>query len=292
MSKGLEKYYVHKYNRVGEMFRDTTGYDILFVGSSRTHTTVFPRVIDSVTGKTSYNTGVDGGGMFDFKMTLDAYLAVHPAPSMVVMTIDPNSFNGDEVLFDPMQYFPVIKNNRVLDSTFSTLGYKTFVIKYLPWFSFIYLDDYSKNIAIDGFRGKKDLTPGEFENRGYRTNTNNCLDPSLHRKDSNLIKPNPALVKLFQSMLDTCKVRNIPVMLTFAPEYRHEFSGTFKNIEVFNHLIDSISNRNGLTFYRDDNLDFITDSCLFRDIKHVNTEGGIIYSRILGNRLKEKISSK
>jgi hypothetical protein len=286
MNKGLKNYYVHKYSRVYEMFADSSKYDILFIGSSRTHTTISPLIIDSITGKSSYNTGVDAGGIFDFKSTLDAFLLVHPNPSLVVVTIDPNSFNGESALFDPMQYFPVVTKNKVLENAIAQSGYKTFIIKYIPWLNFIYLDDYTKNIAVSGLRGKKELDKGEYGYKGYRTNSNACIDPVLNRKDSVELKPNPALIKMFQSIIDTCNRRKIKIMLTFAPEYKHEFSGTFKNIGVFNNLIDSLTKINGLKIYREDNLDLNRDSCLFRDIKHLNTPGSILYSRILAERIK------
>lgn len=287
MQTGLNKYYVHKYNRVHEMFGDSTKYDILFIGSSRTHTTVIPKVIDSITGKSSYNAGADAGRMFDFKLTLDAFLQAHPDPSLIVFNIDPNSFDGDAVIFDPMQYFPVIDDNKEIEKIFTKTGYKTFLLKHIPWLSFIYLDDYSKNVSITGFKGSKDIEAGGYENKGYRSNGNTCVDPFLFRNDSSLIKPNTVLIGLFQAMLDTCKARKIPVLLTYAPEYRHTFSKTFKNIDIFNNLIDSFTNRNGLQIYRDDTLALNNDSCLFRDIKHLNTPGGVVYSQILGQRIKE-----
>jgi hypothetical protein len=284
---GLKKYYVHRNNRVYEMFKDSTKYDILFIGSSRTHTTIYPKLIDSVTDRSSYNTGVDAGRMCDFKMTLDAFLLAHPNPSLVVFTIDPNSFNGDDKVFDPMQYFSLIRYNKVLANTLAQSGHKTFILKFIPWMNFIYMDDYSKNISISGYRGMKDVGPGEFEYKGYQSNSNDCISQTLFRNDSVLIKPNPVLVQMFQAMLDTCKKRNIQVMLTFAPEYKHEFSRSFKNIDAFNKVLDSMTRGNGLKIYRDDSLSMNSDSCLFRDIKHVNTSGGLLYSKILGERIRK-----
>lgn len=284
-NKGLKKYYSHKYGRALEIFTNKTNYDVLFIGSSRTHTTVIPRIIDSITGLNSYNAGVDGGTLLDFKMTFDGYLVNHPAPRLLVLTIDPVSFNNVSTVYDPMQYFSFVKNPAV-EKIFSSTGYSTFIMKNIPALNYIYMDDYSKNMAFAGLRGKNEIPAGEFDDKGFQSNTTLCIDPVKYKNDSSNIVPVAEQINLFQAIIDTCRSRNIQLVITYAPEYRHQFMNTIKNGETFTSLVYEKVRTNGLMFFRDDSLAMNKDSCLFRDLRHVNTTGAAAYSVILGQRLK------
>lgn len=284
-AKGLKQFYHHKYDRVKEIFTGNTNYDIVFIGSSRTHTSIIPGIIDSVTGLHSYNAGVEGGNLLDFKMTWDGYLVNHPDPKLLVLTIDPGSLNDIPTLYNPMQYFPFVRKNAVIEKVFAATGYRTFIFKYLPAFNYIYMDDYSKNMAIAGLRGKSEIEPGDFEDKGYLSNTYLCVDPVKYKFDSSYIDPVEKQVNRLQAIIDTCRNRNIQLMITYAPEYKYQFLGTIKNAGTFTNLMYEKLNANKLLFYRDDSLAMNTDSCLFRDLRHVNKPGAKTYSIILGQRI-------
>lgn len=224
--------------------------------------------------------------MLDYKMTLDGYLINHPPPKLLVLTIDPAAFSHIPTLFDPMQYFLVAKKNEVVAKTLSSTGYKSFILKYIPALSYIYMDDYSKSKALAGLRGQIEITEGEFEDKGYLSNSNKCLDLLRYRGDSSDIRLDTARIKMFQSIVDTCKKKGIALILTYAPEYRGEFAATIRNFKAFTDLMDEKVKTNDLFFYRDDSLEMNKDSCFFRDIRHVNIAGSIEYSKILGQRLK------
>ena len=247
-SKGLSKYYHHKHERVIEIFTGYTKYDILFIGSSRTHTAIIPKIIDSITGLSSYNAGVDGGIMLDFKMTFDGYLLNHPSPALLVLTIDPASFNRTDTIYDPIQYFPIVGKNDAVKKVFAKMDYSTFILKYIPALSYIYMDDNSKSMALAGLWGKSEILPGEFEDKGYLSNTDNCLDPVKYRKDSSNIAPVLSRINMFQAIIDICKSKNIQLIITYAPEYRYRFEGTIRNFNTFTDLMYEKVNANRLLF--------------------------------------------
>jgi hypothetical protein len=283
--KGMDKYYCHKDKRLTEIFTAKANYDLLFLGSSRTHTTIVPGIIDSITGLTSYNAGVEGGSMLDFKMTLEGYLINHPPPIVIILTIDPGTFTYVSTVFDPMQYLKVSKTNKVVKKTLQSIGYNTFILQYIPMFNYIYMDDYSKSRAIAGLKGQTEIPAGDFEDKGYLSNSNSCLDAVRYRRDTGRINIDSSGINLFQSIIYTCKKRKISLILTYAPEYKNEFSGTITNFEEFIAFMDKKAKENNLLFYRDDTLSMNNDSCFFRDVRHVNKQGSFAYSKILGNRL-------
>lgn len=287
--KGLTKYYNHRYPRLTEIFAKNTHYDILFIGSSRTHTTIIPSIIDSCTGLSSFNAGVEGGGLLDFKMTLDGYLQNHPGPRLLVLTIDPTSFEYSSSLYNPVQYFPFVKKNSSISNALSSTGYRTFLIKHFPFFNFIYMDDYLKNNALAGLRNSTEMADGEFQDKGFLSNTDHCVDLTKYTKDTLTLSPAADRIEMFQAIADTCNKRNIKLVITYAPEYRHQFKRIIKNFSTFTSVLYDKSNENRLLLYRDDSLGMNTDSCLFRDVRHVNTPGAVAYSTIIGQRIKTLI---
>ncbi|HEY6063316.1 MAG TPA: hypothetical protein VIV35_06880 [Chitinophagaceae bacterium] len=259
----------------------------MFIGSSRTHSTIYPKIIDSITGLSSYNAGVDGGSMRDFKMTLDGYLVNHPSPKFLFLTIDPASYERSGTIYDPIQYFPFIKKNKVIEKAFLSMGYYTFLMKNVPVLNFIYMDDYSKNNAIAGLMGKTEIPAGEFQDNGFLSNTRKCLDSTDKYKNGfGTISPDPKNINMFQSMIDTCINRNIQLVITYAPEYKHRLKSLISNFNTFIGLMYDKVNANKLMYYRDDSLAMNTDSCLFKDLLHVNVYGAVVYSKILGQRIK------
>ena len=113
IDQGLNKFYIHKEERLNEIFKNDTNHDILFIGSSRTHTTINPKIVDSICNSNSYNAGVEGGNLLEFKMTWDAYLENHPAPRVLVLTLDINSFDLSRKFFNYTQYFSYLNNTQI-----------------------------------------------------------------------------------------------------------------------------------------------------------------------------------
>lgn len=285
IEKGLAKYYIHKFPRIQEIFNDTTSYDILYIGSSRTHTTIFPSVVDSITGLSGYNAGVEGGNFFEFKLTLDGYLAKHPSPKFGVLTIDCESFNLDKKIFFPVQYFQVLQNPAIRKTFKDLKEYKLFFIEQLSFLRLIYYDDYIKNLAVQGLLGQNELSHGNsFQNKGYLSNGYTCTD-TLTKYKTQKIKLSKEGLEKMQAIIDTCKAKNIRVFLTYAPEYNFRYQSSFSNFDELVRIINDVAIKNNILFYRDDSLELCKNPCYFTNYGHVNTYGAIEYSKILGQRI-------
>lgn len=289
IDKGQKKFHSHKYGRVREIFQDTARYDILFLGSSRTHGGIYPRIIDSVTGKKSYNGGVEGGNLYEFKLTLDGYLFHHPAPQLVVLNIDPPSFDLERKMFFPLQYFEELRNPALEQAFKSNKQFKFHIIRYVPFMRLMYFDDYSKSMALRGLMGSSELTQfgNAIEDNGFLSLGNSILDTSssipFQKSD---LKIEQSGLNALSAIIDTCKSRNIRIVFGYAPEYNFTWEKSFNNFSVFLQTIDSFKRMHHIPFYRDDSLSICRDPKNFAGYAHVNTSGAIQYSRILGERLK------
>ena len=65
----------------------------IFMGSSRMLHYVDPRIIDSVCKTTSYNLGIDGLRITEMRMLLRICIEVHKIPRMLILNVDPSSFD-------------------------------------------------------------------------------------------------------------------------------------------------------------------------------------------------------
>lgn len=287
IEKGANEYHVHKFSRMREIYKSEEYYDILCLGSSRTHVTIYPSVIDSITGLSSYNAGIEGGNLYEFKITLQGYLVHHKKPKVIVLCIDAHSFNIDKKVFYPLQYFEQINNPVVYDIFKKDEDYNLFFIKNVPFLRLIYFDDYAKNQAISGLFRKTELSESHaFQNKGFLSNGFNCLD-TTHAKS--YLKTNLQFsrtgIEAMTWILNWCRLNNVQLMLTYAPEYRFKLQQSFVGFDQFLKKVDSL--RGNLPFYREDSLSLSNNPCYFANYGHVNTIGAIEYSKILGTRIKE-----
>ena len=281
---GYNKYYTHRQKRLKEIFEAKNYYDILFIGSSRTHTSINPKIVDSFTGFSSYNAGVEGGNLLEFLMTFKGYLQNHPPPKLLVLTLDANSFSLDRKFFNYLQYFSVI-NNKIVDSTLATNGINTFIPKYLPVAKLTEYDEMTRSQVINGLRGKNEIEKGEFEYKGYLSNTNKCVDTTKEYPLESINISREALNDLIE-FIKVCEEKNIQIIITYAPEYKFRLQRSFENFDQAISLVDSVSRKKLIPFYRDDNLNICNNPCFFANYGHLNTPGAIEYSKILGERIK------
>ncbi|GAA4321302.1 hypothetical protein [Flaviaesturariibacter amylovorans] len=292
IEKGSARYHVHKKERMNEILRGTTRHDILFLGSSRMHNTVNPRVVDSVTGLNTYNAGAEGGRFVEFRTVLEGYLAKHPAPRLVVLSVDGHSFYTKTRMFFPIQYFDHL-DNPVVATAFREQkeDFNWMYLKYLTPLRIIYYDDYAKSLAFRGLRGSNELKMAKTYNyKGYLSNGTACID-TLHAKPYKKV----TLIfdeegrKAFQDIQRICAGRNIPLRLVYVPEWRGMMQQSFNNFPQWRTVLDSLRGNTPLDM--DDNLPLSQDPCNFANFGHVNDRGAALYSALLGQRLKPLITN-
>lgn len=288
LNKGLVKYNNHSTIRLNEIFNSNTNYDILFIGSSRTHTGINPRIIDSICNASSYNAGVEGGNLLEFKMTYEAYLQNHPAPKVLVLSIDFSSFNLKRKFFNYTQYFPYLKN-RVIDSTLNHNGYNTTLQKFIPFISITDFDDYSKGNAVKGLTGKggKQIPDGEFQYKGYLSNSNKIITAEDTGKMIHTIDFNKEAIQYLNDIIYLCNKNKTKPVFTYAPEYNFGIRKQFINCPEFFSLVEKTAQNNAIPFLRHDSLSICKNPKMFANTMHLNTLGAEEYSGILADQLNK-----
>ncbi len=288
--QGLRNFYVHHTERLFEIFNNNTRYDVLFLGSSRTHTTIHPGIIDSICKLNSFNAGVEGGNIYEFKLTLDGFLVNHASPEYVVLTLDLQSFNIKRRIFNYTQYFPFL-DNPVITERLSESGHKTAVIKLLPFLAMTTYDDYTRGNILKGWAGKTEIPAGDYQYKGFLSNT----AKELSAINQEPVKPTMKVtmssegLRILSEIAQTCKNRNIRLIFTYAPEYKKNLQNGFINREEFFKTMVKISREEQIPFLRHDELDLCQNPKLFANVGHVNRLGAEVYTRILGEELRSII---
>lgn len=285
MKYGIRRYQTDRYKNLNELLVERTGYDVLFIGSSRTHLTINPRIIDSVCHTNSYNAGIEGGNLYEFNMMLSAYLENHPAPEWLVLTLDLHSFVSDVELFNPTQYYPYTKN-KVIRSYLNENGHSTKLLQIFPFLELTEYDDNTKGFFIKGLLNLSEVPKGDFVYKGYLSNTLSQITNNPVGNDAKDVEISESRKKCLNEMLRICKEKGIHVVITYAPEYNDGLKKRIRNSDAVFAYINSISSAANIPFFRDDRLPLCSDPSLFVNAGHLNRTGADIYSGILAEKLK------
>lgn len=291
LRKGLNQFYIHKTSRLTDLFLKDHPYDVLFIGSSRTHNSINPRIIDSICNVNSYNAGIEGGNLFEFTMTLEAYLSNHrQTPKLIVLTLDLASFDLKRKLYDPIQYYPFL-NNKIVSQTLAENIHPVSYFKVFPFLELADYDDYTRTNCIKGNLNKTEILPGDFEYKGYLSNTENHIDTTIYKENLNTTTENieKEAVKKLDGLILLCKKLNIQLIFTYAPEYKRGLQKAITNSDDILSYIKTIASENDIIFLRHDTLRLCQNPLLFSNPGHLNKRGAELYSVILANELKASI---
>ncbi len=131
------------FEKTDALIKDTTNYDIIFLGNSRVHFGINPFYIDSVTALNSYNFGIGGADATDIMLTAGIYLQQHPAPKLVVISVDGGAITKNTILQSRFHYLYYLENDTI-SKYMKQAGFLTGLIKALPFTKYSFFDEYNR----------------------------------------------------------------------------------------------------------------------------------------------------
>lgn len=280
--KGLKKYLVHTDDKLNSILVDTTAYEILFVGSSRTHSNIDPKIVDSITGLRSYNAGFDGANMYEFKTLIDGYLQKHRSPTFLVLNIDLFSFDTRRKLFNYTNYLPY-SSNASIDSVLCQNEHYSIMYRYLPFFYLSELDDFSKRNAVKGWRGATELAQGAIRYKGFLSLGTSVLDTTGIHIPKETMRIDTGAVSDLQKIIHLCKQEKINLFFTYAPEYRAMWQRNVTNAEFVFDKINGIAANDHIPFLRYDTVTLCNNAAWFYNVRHLNLYGARLFSAMIAN---------
>lgn len=286
-TKLLAKYEIHNTDRLTEILEKHTSYDLLFIGSSRTHFSVNPKIIDEKCNLNSFNAGLEGGDIYEFEMILKAYLENHKSPKYIVLNFDMHSFSGQPKIYNYPLYYPYYNSNITIKNYLKQNNYLTNIKEVVPFLQITDFDDNSKGYLIKSLMGKNEIMPNNFQYKGFVSNT----DVTISSKDISFINVTLEIsnekIKCLDRIIVLCKKNGIKLIFTYAPEYRKIYQNSIKNkFQIFS-IIQSRSDQNNILFLREDDLEICNNPNLFANVTHLNKQGAQVYSVSFATRLKK-----
>ncbi|MFY7651310.1 MAG: hypothetical protein ACOVQE_01340 [Chitinophagaceae bacterium] len=285
--QNLQKYEVNNTERLTELLTQKTKHDVLFIGSSRVHFHINPKIVDSITNLSTYNAGIQGGIMEDFEMILLAYLENHPAPKILSLTIDLISFDNEKPMFNYPVYFPYAQKNKVIQQYLKKNGYLPWYKELFPFLRMTDYDDNTKGNLLKYWMGRTEINQGDFQYKGYISNTDVTIKQEPFVTNTFQLQVTKTSWNSLERIIELCQQKKITIMLSYAPEYKKAYQNQVKNADNILQQITNLAKQNQIPFFRDDLLELSNNPNYFANTTHLNKEGASVYSQYFGNRLKE-----
>lgn len=287
LDKGLVAYSKSTYNKFYEMFTDTSKYDILFLGTSRTHRNIDVKICDSVLNLKTYNAGISGAGGYEIYSVAKGFLESHPSPKVIVLNIDPPIFDIKKGFFEPISYFHSLNNSKIYDAL-QRKDYPVILYKNIPFTRMMELNDDSKNNSIHGLSGKEDDYSNTYH--GYLQMEDKVSKIDTVYKNGSVLAPHLENYQYIDSIVKLGEQKNIKFVLIIGPIYDHSYLKTYINYKDVKKIIaNKYSSNPSVSIVYFDDLPLNNNRNYFFDNIHLNLSGTKTFSLILAQKLKELV---
>jgi hypothetical protein len=267
---------------------DTTKFDLVILGSSRTHAAINP----DVASIPSYNFSFEGETFNQFYYKLRYLEELNKTPKYVILGTEYFQFAWflDDLnsLYRP--FFPKAYFDDYKDSIFpDIIGYKN-----------------RKNTAFNHFMSKKFsntffpfingvmnyVTGGTPKNNIYISHNGQYISHASANPNDSIVydyRKNRLLERYFYEIIDYCKQKNIKLWLVMTPA----LSNTLKYypsevVQSYNELITSMADNKNIFFYN-----YSTDTSYsiqdFKDVSHLNVGAADRFTRKLFARMQQAL---
>lgn len=288
IDKGLSNYYVHSYAKLQEATAGENQYDMVYFGSSRVHNSLNPLFIDSILDMNSYNFGIGGANLVEFKLMIESYLSNHESPKFIILGLDYRSFELHRDFSSPIIYFPFLSDKAVYRN-FSEYSDWAWWYKNLPFSRIFEFDDYTRGNSVKGLLGlSTDIPVHQKEYNGFLTNFQTSIEEDAIAEFNIRTSVKGRAVSNLKEIVKLANSSGSKLILLYAPEYKQRFQEGCENSNVVLEYIDHFSIENQLKYWRDDTIGLCDEHFLFKDVGHLNERGAEEYSIFFAERIKKE----
>jgi hypothetical protein len=260
--------------------------DILVTGSSRAVNHYDPALIQSATGRTTYNIGLNGSQIDMQVARLRTYLAHNRKPKLIIHNLDLSTFlvsHGE--VYDPGQYIPYLQEE-TLFASLRQIEPQFWKARALPLYGYVVED--LRFTWIIGIRSLLGHVPPEdhplgFNPRHLRWTSEFDQFHKLHSEGVR-IEIEPDGVRHMQDLLRLCRNQGIELVLVYSPEYREMQDLTLNRAEVFAKFRE-LGQAYGVPFWDYSDSWVSADRNKFYNSQHLNAAGAEDFSRLLADRI-------
>ena len=262
--------------------------DILILGSSRALAHYDPRIIEQVTGRRSFNIGLNGSQTDMQLARLKSYLRHNKPPSTLLFNLDTFSFQTTHGgVFDPAQYMPYINWEPDIYDALKRIDPSIWKSKFIPLYGYTVGD-----LRFEWMLGIASLfhwRPAEDHFLGFNPREKAWTDEfeqmrAMH-PDGVHIDIEASGVEQMEEMLRLCRDRHIRVVLVYSPEYVEMQELTNNRSEVFNKF-EELSRQFHVPLWDYSGSALSTDKAYFQNSQHLNAQGARKFSLEIAERTR------
>lgn len=222
LSKQLSKsnYYAQdEFSVWNDLYDGKVNVDIAIYGSSRAWVHIDPAIIESETGNTAYNLGIDGTHFMLQYLRHRVLMEKNSKPKQIIFSLDLFALEKTTELYNSDQYLPYMLSNHEMKQYLDKFEGFTFADYYIPLFRF-----YGKKKALKYALNNSiiPVSPDSGRKSGYMGMLNewsNETDSVLNTIKHFEVKVDSGYYNLFNSFLNECAEKNIKVILLYSPEF-------------------------------------------------------------------------
>lgn len=264
---------------MNETFFDSTYYNIVIMGNSRGLVQYDTRIIDSMTGKNSYNLSVNGRGIVSQIIKYKAFEKRHGSPKCIIQNVDCftlEDYNG----FEREQYLPYLFDSELFCLTKNREGF-SYTDRYIPLIRYAGYDQMIK----EGLGIKNKMIKSQVFH-GYSPNYASWNGKLLAGVKEVVFHHNEGCVASFIEYLKSCQDKGVEVIFVFSPIY----SGVKdrmdeKEEKIMFETYENIASEYGIKVLSWWNSPICDDTAYFYNATHLNGYGAEKFTIELMDRL-------
>lgn len=260
--------------------------DIVVGGSSRALTHYDSRIIQSRTGRSVFNIGVNGAQTDMQVARIKTYLRHNRRPALLIFNLDLFSFQTSHGgVYDPGQYVPYLDEPAIYEAL-SRINPNTWKARHWPLYGYAVEDlRFSWIKGVLGFAG---WNPVEDHFLGFKPQYSSWSEDFERFKRMN---PNGVRFEIessgrreMEGLLRLCAQRRVPVLLVYSPEYAEMQALTTNRAEVFRQF-EKLSQQFDVTFWDYSDSPMSRQRSHFYNSQHLNFTGSSTFSHDLAGRI-------
>ena len=274
------------FNTTDTLLDKTKSYDIILLGNSRFHFGLNPYYIDSATGLNSYNFGVSGGAAASLELYSLLYLQNHPAPKYVLINADPSLVVREEGLYTQFHLLHYLDNETIFNYL-KTYHSSIAIARYLPFFKYCLFNEYSRRSLFQKQRPFQvkdhNIYKGFFNNQEFESKEGDVIFAR-----QTIIKPiSDSGINRVKNVVDQFTKAGSTVVLVLAPVNDKLSFAEKAFFAKADSIFESIAIQYNADYFRS-NSEMHYDNKYFMDELHLNEPGSRIFSRQMGNYIRQK----
>lgn len=285
ITSGFRRMQTTQYGALNRIMQGRVNADIVVTGSSRAASHYDPRILQSVTGKSTFNIGRNGSQTDMQVAVLRAYLKHNRKPAVVVHNLDAFSFQTSKEVYDPAYYMPYLQEEEFY-APLVRIRQNIWKSRYLPLYGYVVEDmNFAWTVGLRAFFG---WSPPENSFLGFDPRVAEWTDEFQRFKENNPQGVNwdvePAGVTLIEGLIRLCRERGIQLVFVYSPEYAGMQRLTKNREQVFGQF-QRLATEHQVPFWDYSTWAYAGNTDYFSNSQHLNAAGATLFSEEVASRL-------